>query len=163
MMTGDIFNLFVFFEVLLIASYGLMVHGGGRLRMRAGVQYIVYNLAGSTLFVFALATIYGVFGTLNMADMAVKVATLPPEDAALVRTAGAMVLLVFAVKGALIPLHFWLPNTYTHAPCAGGGVVCDHDQGGRLCHPAGVHACLQPVAGADRHAVFSDLLMPAAL
>jgi len=116
MMTGDIFNLFVFFEVLLIASYGLMVHGGGRLRMRAGVQYIVYNLAGSTLFVFALATIYAVFGTLNMADMAAKAPTLPPGDAALVRTAGAMVLVVFAVKGALLPLHFWLPNTYAHAP-----------------------------------------------
>ena len=116
MMTGDIFNLFVFFEVLLIASYGLMVHGGGRLRLQAGVQYMIFNLAGSTLFVFALATIYGVFGTLNMADMAAKVATLPETDAALVRTTALMVLLVFALKGALLPLHFWLPNTYAHAP-----------------------------------------------
>jgi multicomponent K+:H+ antiporter subunit D len=116
MLTGDIFNLFVFFEVLLIASYGLMVHGGGKLRLQAGVQYMIFNLAGSTLFVFALATIYGVFGTLNMADMAAKVATLPDTDAALVRTTAVMVLLVFALKGALLPLHFWLPNTYTHAP-----------------------------------------------
>jgi multicomponent K+:H+ antiporter subunit D len=116
MMTGDIFNLFVFFEVLLIASYGLMVHGGGKLRLQAGVQYMIFNLAGSTLFVFALATIYGVFGTLNMADMAAKVATLPDTDAALVRTTAVMVLLVFALKGALLPLQFWLPNTYTHAP-----------------------------------------------
>ncbi len=116
MMTGDAFNLFVFFEVLLIASYGLMVHGGGKLRLQAGVQYVIYNLAGSTLFVFALATIYGVFGTLNMADMAAKVGTLPETDAALVRTTAVMLLLVFALKGALLPLQFWLPNTYTHAP-----------------------------------------------
>lgn len=116
MLTGDLFNLFVFFEVLLIASYGLMVHGGGKIRLQAGVQYVIYNLAGSTLFIFALATLYGVTGTLNMADMAVKAVTLPDGDAALLRTGAAMLLMVFAVKGALIPIHFWLPNTYTHAP-----------------------------------------------
>ncbi|MFN4058161.1 MAG: monovalent cation/H+ antiporter subunit D [Roseinatronobacter sp.] len=116
MLTSDAFNLFVFFEVLLIASYGLMVHGGGRLRLQAGTQYVIYNLAGSTLFVFALAVVYAVFGTLNMADIAAKAATLPDTDAALVRTAAVMLLLVFALKGALLPLHFWLPNTYAHAP-----------------------------------------------
>ena len=116
MLTGDLFNLFVFFEVLLIASYGLMVHGGGKLRMQAGVQYVIYNLAGSTLFVFALATLYGVTGTLNMADMAIRAQSLPEADMALLRTGAAMLLVVFAVKGALLPLHFWLPNTYVHAP-----------------------------------------------
>src|SRR3990167_4670767 len=65
-LTGDAFNLFVFFEVLLIASYGLMIHGGGRDRLRAGVQYVAFNLLGSTLFLIALATIYAVTGTLNM-------------------------------------------------------------------------------------------------
>lgn len=116
MLTGDLFNLFVFFEVLLIASYGLMIHGGGRIRLRAGVQYVIYNLAGSTLFLFALATLYGVTGTLNMADMALKATTLPEGDAALLRTGAMLLLVVFAVKGALVPIHFWLPNTYTHAP-----------------------------------------------
>ncbi len=58
-LTGDIFNLFVFFEILLIASYGLMIHGGGKRRLQAGVQYVVYNLLGSTLFLFALGTLYG--------------------------------------------------------------------------------------------------------
>jgi multicomponent K+:H+ antiporter subunit D len=116
MLTGDIFNLFVFFEVLLIASYGLMVHGGGRARLQAGTQYVIYNLAGATLFVFSLAVIYAVFGTLNMADIAAKAPTLPESDAALVRVVAVMLLLVFAVKGALLPLHFWLPNTYAHAP-----------------------------------------------
>ena len=115
-LTGDAFNLFVFFEVLLIASYGLMVHGGGADRLRAGVQYVAFNLVGSTLFLFGLATIYSVTGTLNMADLAVKIAQLPSGDAALIRVAAVMLLLVFAVKGALVPLHFWLPGTYANAP-----------------------------------------------
>jgi multicomponent K+:H+ antiporter subunit D len=115
-LTGDAFNLFVFFEVLLIASYGLMIHGAGRDRLRAGVQYVAFNLVGSTLFLFALATIYAVTGTLNMADLAVKVAVLPTGDAALIRVAGTLMLLVFAIKGALVPLQFWLPGTYANAP-----------------------------------------------
>jgi multicomponent K+:H+ antiporter subunit D len=115
-LTGDAFNLFVFFEVLLIASYGLMIHGGGAVRLRAGVQYVVYNLLGSTLFLFALGTIYAVTGTLNMADLAVRVADLPASDTAMIRVAAVLLLLVFAVKAALIPLHFWLPATYAEAP-----------------------------------------------
>ena len=115
-LTGDAFNLFVFFEVLLIASYGLMVHGGGAVRLRAGVQYVAFNLLGSTLFLFGLATIYSVTGTLNMADLAVKLPVLPAGDAALIRVASVMLLLVFAIKAALVPLHFWLPGTYAAAP-----------------------------------------------
>jgi multicomponent K+:H+ antiporter subunit D len=115
-LTGDAFNLFVFFEVLLIASYGLMIHGGGGQRLRAGVQYVVYNLLGSTLFLFALATLYGITGTLNMADLAVKVAALPAEDTALIRVGAVLLLLVFAIKAAVLPLHFWLPATYANAP-----------------------------------------------
>ncbi len=115
-LTGDAFNLFVFFEVLLIASYGLMIHGGGEVRLRAGLQYVVANLVGSTLFLFALATIYALTGTLNMADLAGKWAALPAGDQALARAAAAMLLLVFAVKGALVPLQFWLPGTYANAP-----------------------------------------------
>lgn len=115
-MTGDLFNLFVFFEVLLIASYGLMIHGGGERRLRAGVQYVAYNLLGSTLFLFALGAIYAVSGTLNMADLAQKVALMSPEDSALIRVAAILLLLVFAVKAALVPLHFWLPATYAEAP-----------------------------------------------
>lgn len=116
MLTGDVFNLFVFFEILLIASYGLMIHGGGRMRLRAGVQYVIYNLAGSTLFLFALGTLYAVTGTLNMADLAIRVQALPEGDAALLRVAAALLLTVFVLKGALLPVHFWLPNTYALAP-----------------------------------------------
>ncbi|MDO5622268.1 MAG: monovalent cation/H+ antiporter subunit D [Paracoccus sp. (in: a-proteobacteria)] len=115
-LTGDAFNLFVFFEILLIASYGLMLHGGGEMRLRAGTQYVVYNLAGSALFLAALGTLYAVTGTLNMADLANRVAQLPPEDTSLIRVGAILLMLVFAVKAALIPLHFWLPSTYANAP-----------------------------------------------
>ena len=115
-LTGDAFNLFVFFEVLLIASYGLMIHAGGAKRFQAGVQYVVYNLLGSTLFLFALGTLYAVTGTLNMADLAVRVAEMPAEETALLRVGAVMLLLVFAIKAAVLPLHFWLPASYSNAP-----------------------------------------------
>ncbi|MCA0906015.1 monovalent cation/H+ antiporter subunit D [Ruegeria marisrubri] len=115
-LTGDAFNLFVFFEVLLIASYGLMTHGGGAVRLKAGVQYVAYNLLGSTLFLFALGTIYGVTGTLNMADIALRVAEIPAEDTALLRVGAVLLLLVFCIKAAVLPLHFWLPASYANAP-----------------------------------------------
>lgn len=115
-LTGDVFNLFVFFEVLLIASYGLMIHSGGRERMRAGLQYVVMNLAGSTLFLFALGTLYASTGTLNIADLAVRIPEIPVEEAALVRVAVMLLLIVFAVKAALFPVQFWLPATYANAP-----------------------------------------------
>jgi len=115
-LTGDAFNLFVFFEVLLIASYGLMIHAGGGRRLKAGVQYVIYNLLGSTLFLFALGTLYAVTGTLNMADLAVRAAEIPAGDNALLRVGAMLLFLVFAIKAALLPLHFWLPNTYAEAP-----------------------------------------------
>jgi multicomponent K+:H+ antiporter subunit D len=115
-LTGDFFNLFVFFEILLIASYGLMVHGGGGLRVKAGVQYVVTNLVGSSVFLIAVGLIYSVTGTLNMADLAVKVPQVAAGDQALLQTGAVLLLLVFAVKAALVPLHFWLPGTYANAP-----------------------------------------------
>ncbi len=115
-LTGDIFNLFVFFEVLLIASYGLFLHGAGAARLVAGFKYVTVNLVASTLFLFAVGTIYAVTGTLNMADLAVKSAQLGPEQSGLLRTGVALLLLVFSVKAALVPLHLWLPGTY--------GVAC---------------------------------------
>lgn len=115
-LTGDAFNLFVFFEVLLIASYGLMIHGGGAERLRAGTQYVLYNLLGSTLFLFALGTLYAETGTLNMADLAGRVAALDAGDTAGIRVASVLLLGVFAVKAALLPLHFWLPASYAQAP-----------------------------------------------
>ena len=115
-LTGDLFNLFVFFEVLLIASYGLMIHSGGDARLRAGVQYVLFNLIGSTLFLFALGAIYAETGTLNMADLANRVALISPEGTVGIRVAAVLLLLVFAIKAAVVPLHFWLPSSYAEAP-----------------------------------------------
>jgi len=114
-LTGDLFNLFVFFEVLLIASYALLAHGGGAARARAGLHYVVLNLVGSVLFLIALGLLYGMLGTLNLADVARRLATVPPEDAALVRTALALLVTVFVLKAALLPLGFWLPHAYPAA------------------------------------------------
>ncbi|MCL4151914.1 UNVERIFIED_CONTAM: hypothetical protein GTU68_049724 [Idotea baltica] len=115
-LTGDLFNLFVFFEVLLIASYGLMIHAGGNKRLRAGVQYVLFNLLGSTLFLFALGSIYAETGTLNMADLALRAQMISGDATVGIRVASVLLLLVFAIKAALVPLHFWLPSSYAEAP-----------------------------------------------
>nr|WP_217438531.1 monovalent cation/H+ antiporter subunit D [Fertoeibacter niger] len=161
-LTGDAFNLFVFFEVLLIASYGLMIHSGGAQRLRAGVQYIAYNLVGSTLFLFGLATLYSVTGTLNMADLAVKAATLPAGDAALLRVAGVLLLLVFAIKGALVPLHFWLPNTYAQAPGPVSALFAVMTKVGAYA-VLRIYTLIFPPGTEATGTLFADLLMPAAL
>ncbi len=115
-LTGDLFNLFVFFEVLLIASYCLALQGLGRERLRATLHYAAINIAASSVFLIAVSLLYGVTGTLNMAHLAERVARVPVEDIALVRTAGLLLLGVFGVKAALFPLHFWLPAAYSSAP-----------------------------------------------
>ncbi|MEJ7137682.1 monovalent cation/H+ antiporter subunit D [Amphibiibacter pelophylacis] len=113
--TGDLFNLFVFFEILLIASYVLLTHGLGRARTRQGVHYVVINLVASSLFLIALALIYGTTGTLNMADVAARVAVAPADQVAVLRVVALLLLLVFGIKAALLPLNFWLPPTYAAA------------------------------------------------
>ncbi|SFU83704.1 monovalent cation/H+ antiporter subunit D [Halomonas korlensis] len=115
-LTGDLFNLFVFFEVLLLASYALLMHGGGKARIQAGVHYVVLNLAGSSLFLIAVGVLYGATGTLNMADMAVRLTELPAERTGLVSAGALMLLVVFGLKAAILPLYFWLPRAYSAAP-----------------------------------------------
>ncbi|MCK8455227.1 monovalent cation/H+ antiporter subunit D [Sphingomonas faeni] len=111
-LTGDLFNLFVFFEVLLIASYGLMLHGQGSARLKAGVAYVIVNIVGSALFLIALGLLYGLTGTLNMADLSRRIALLGAQDQGMIRLAGLLLLTVFALKAAVVPLHLWLPRTY---------------------------------------------------
>ena len=114
-LTGDLFNLFVAFEVLLIASYGLLMHGGGTARTIPGLHYVVLNLVGSAIFLISVGIIYSVTGTLNMADLAIKVRDLSGADLDLVRAGGMMLLVVFGLKAAILPLCFWLPKAYAKA------------------------------------------------
>jgi len=114
-LTGDLFNLFVFFEILLIASYGLALQGLGRERLRATLHYVAINAAGSVVFLISASLLYGITGTLNMAHLAERVAQARPEDMALMRAAGLLLLGVFSVKAALFPLYFWLPSAYSSA------------------------------------------------
>jgi len=111
-LTADLFNLFVFFEVLLISSYGLLLHGAGAARLRAATHYVSFNLAGSALFLIAVALLYGLTGTLSMADLAVRLSQLPADRTLLAHSAALLLLVVFFVKAALLPLYFWLPATY---------------------------------------------------
>ena len=113
--TGDLFNLFVFFEILLIASYALQLHGGGTARVRAALHIVVLNLIGSAIFLLGIGAVYAATGTLNLADLAAKVAASGAEKAGLLRTGGLLLLVVFALKAALIPLGFWLPSAYSAA------------------------------------------------
>jgi multicomponent K+:H+ antiporter subunit D len=111
-LTADLFNLFVFFEVLLAASYGLLLHGGGAARVRTGLHYIAVNLVASLLFLIGVAVLYGVTGTLNMADIAAKLPLVPTADRGLLHAGAAILAIAFLAKAALWPLNFWLPGTY---------------------------------------------------
>lgn len=111
-LTGDLFNLFVFFEVLLAASYGLLLHGSGQLRIRAGLHYIAVNLTASLLFLIGVSLIYGVTGTLNMAQLSIMVPSLPAGDVPLFHAGAALLGLAFLIKAGIWPLSFWLPTAY---------------------------------------------------
>jgi multicomponent K+:H+ antiporter subunit D len=114
-LTGDLFNLFVFFEILLAASYGLVLHGASPFRLRAGMHYVVVNLAASSLFLIGVALVYGVTGTLNMADLAMRIPTVPADRRALLEAGGALLGVAFLVKAGMWPLGLWLPSAYTAA------------------------------------------------
>ena len=114
-LTADLFNLFVFFEVLLAASYGLMLHGSGRARVSAGLHYISINLLASTLFLIGAALIYGVTGTLNMADLALKIPLVPEADRGLLHAGAGILAVAFLAKAGMWPLNFWLVPAYSSA------------------------------------------------
>lgn len=116
-LTGDLFNLFVFFEIFLAASYGLLLHGSGSRRVSSGLHYITVNLIGASLLLISISLIYGVTGTLNMADLGIKAGMLDAENRKLFETACAILGIAFLVKAAAWPLNFWLPNAYA-AACA---------------------------------------------
>lgn len=114
-LTADLFNLFVFFEVLLAASYGLMLHGSGKARVSSGLHYIAINLLASSLFLIGAALIYGVTGTLNMADLAFKIPLVPEADRGLLHAGAAILAIAFLAKAGMWPLNFWLVPAYSSA------------------------------------------------
>jgi multicomponent K+:H+ antiporter subunit D len=114
-LTHDLFNLFVFFEVMLASSYSLLLHGYNAERLRAGMQYIAVNLAASLLFLIGIALIYAATGTLNMADLAQRIGAIAPADRGLVEAGAIILTLAFLIKSAMWPLGFWLPTTYAAA------------------------------------------------
>ena len=114
-LTGDLFNLFVFFEILLAASYGLLLHGSGRSRVVSGLHYIAVNLVASSLFLIGVATLYAVTGTLNLADLARHATDLDPETKGLFWRGAGTLAVAFLMKAGMWPLNMWLSPAYTAA------------------------------------------------
>lgn len=114
-LTGDLFNLFVFFEILLMASYVLLLHGQGKARFQLGVHYVAINLLASAMFLIGLGMIYGSVGSLNMADVARLMPTLAGDEHKLAVAGGLMLFVVFGIKAAMLPVGLWLPKTYAVA------------------------------------------------
>ncbi|MCS6801897.1 MAG: Na+/H+ antiporter subunit D [Chloroflexota bacterium] len=115
-LTGDLFNLFVWFEVMLIASYVLLALGGERAQLEGSIKYVTLNLIASFLFLTAVGVLYGTVGTLNMADLAIQLNTIAPP--ALVTSLAMLFLVAFGIKAAIFPLFFWLPASYHTPPVA---------------------------------------------
>jgi len=114
-LTGDLFNLFVFFEVMLAASYGLLLHGSGEVRVKAGLGYVAINLTASLFFLIGVALIYGTVGALNMADLSARIPYIPDADRPLFEAGCAILGVAFLIKAAAWPLGLWLPGAYSAA------------------------------------------------
>ena len=112
-LTGDIFNLYVWFEIVIISSFVLMTLGGRKPQMEGAIKYVAMNMLASTIFLTAIGILYGMTGSLNMADLAGKVAQI--ENRGLVNVTALLFFLAFGIKSAVFPLYFWLPSSY-HTP-----------------------------------------------
>jgi multicomponent K+:H+ antiporter subunit D len=156
-LTGDLFNLFVFFEVLLAASYGLALHGSGAARVEASLHYIVVNLVASLLFLIGVSLIYGSSGTLNLAHLAQLVSTRHGDGAGLLDAGVGILLVAFLIKAGAWPLCFWLPRTYAAAPAPSAAMFA-------ILSKVGVYAALRLLlvldqAGAGPSALFGGSIL----
>jgi multicomponent Na+:H+ antiporter subunit D len=115
-LTGDVFNLYVWFEIIIISSFVLITLGGEKAQLEGAVKYFTLNILGSMIFLTAIAVLYGLTGSLNMADLSLKVAAI--ENRGLVQITGILFLIAFGIKAAVFPLYFWLPDSYHTPPSA---------------------------------------------
>lgn len=115
-LTGDIFNMYVWFEVVIISSFVLLTLGGKKMQMEASIKYVTLNMLASTIFLTAIGILYGITGTLNMADLSLKIDLV--ENKGLVSVTGLLFFVGFGIKSAIFPLYFWLPSSYHTPPSA---------------------------------------------
>lgn len=134
-LTGDIFNLYVWFEIIIIASFVLLTLGGRKPQIEGGIKYVTINLLASVIFLTAIGILYGLTGSLNMADLALKVAQV--ENRGLVNVTSFLFFVGFGIKSAVFPLYFWLPSAYHTPPSAIAAIF------GGLLTKVGVYALLR--------------------
>lgn len=134
-LTGDIFNLYVAFEIIIITSFVLMTLGGERPQLEGAINYVTMNMLASVIFLTAVAILYGLVGTLNMADLSLKLAE--EQNRGLVNATAILFFVGFGIKSAVFPLYFWLPSSYHTPPSAIGAVF------GGLLTKVGVYALLR--------------------
>jgi multicomponent Na+:H+ antiporter subunit D len=153
-LAGDLFNLYVGFEILLMASYVLLTLGGSAPRVRAGITYVVVSLTSSLIFLAAIALIYASTGTVTMAQLAIRLAELPPGTQLLLQS---MLLIAFCIKAAVFPLSAWLPDSYPTAPAPVTAVFAG------LLTKVGVYAIIRTQTLLFPGGALDDLLMWAGL
>src|SRR5690554_5922579 len=134
-LTGDIFNLYVWFEVVIISSFVLLTLGGKKMQMEAGIKYVTMNMLASIIFLTAIGILYGITGTLNMADLSLKIAAI--ENKGLVSVTALLFFIGFGIKSAVFPLYFWLPSSYHTPPSAIGAIF------GGLLTKMGIYAMIR--------------------
>lgn len=134
-LTGDIFNLYVWFEVVIISSFILLTVGGKKMQMEGAIKYVTMNMLASVIFLTAIGILYGITGTLNIADLAVKVAQV--ENRGLVTVTSLLFFAAFGIKSAVFPLYFWLPSAYHTPPSAIAAIF------GGLLTKMGIYAMLR--------------------
>ncbi|EKB47854.1 proton-conducting transporter transmembrane domain-containing protein [Cecembia lonarensis] len=134
-LTGDIFNLYVWFEVIIISSFVLMTLGGKKAQLEGAIKYVSLNLLASSLFLIGIGFLYGLTGTLNMADLSIKIKEI--QNIGLVNVTGGLFLVAFGIKSAIFPMYFWLPASYHTPPPAVTAIF------GGLLTKVGVYAMLR--------------------